>query len=928
CVAGALSLPDAARVVALRARALAELAGPGAMISLRTGRAQAEELLGGAPDGLEVATVNGPDAVVVAGDPEAVRGLRETCAAADVDARILPVDYASHTSYMEPLRDAVTAPLNGIVTRTPDVPLYSTLRGAFVDGPELNGDHWFENLRRTVEFEAAIKALAAAGHDVFVEVSPHPVLNGSMQDTLGDTSVVLGSVQRDDDTPQRFLSALAEAHVSGVVVDWRAVLGDADPADLPTYPFEHERYWLMPDASGPSRADAGWRYRVDWQETTATAPAAAAGPAGRWLLLLPAPADGGPAPTAWYEAAATALAEHGARPYAVTVPLDDPPALAAAVRDALATEADCGAYAGVLSLLALADADAGAEATLGLLRELAAADADMPVWLATCGAVGTGAGDPVVSPAGAQVWGLGQVAALERGARHTGLVDLPQEATAEQRTLLAHALTGTEDQLAIRSRAVFARRLLPAAPGADQAPAPAGGTVPQGTILVTGGTGGLGALTARRLAARGARHLALVSRRGAAAPGVTALVAELTGLGARVTVHACDISAPGEVAALADGLRADGATITGVVHAAGVNQQTPVREMTREEFRTVLAAKVQGARNLADACPDLSMFLLFSSGAAVWGSAGQGAYAAGNAFLDAFAHHRRAHGLAATSVAWGLWAKGGMTADEQAVARLRDQGVRPMPVERALDVLETMLAGAETAAVVADVDWPRFTETYTAARERPLLDTVPGARPAAPVRSAPAAGTTLLDRLAGRPRSEQHHELTRLVCSHAAAVLGHEDTRSVAVDTAFRTLGFDSLAAVRLRKRLAEATGLALPTTLVFDHPNPAALAGHLRAELCADPHDDEDVATAVRDGLDRLEAGLAGVPAARRAELARHLDRVLTALRAGPSGTGHDGGPRPPHTEESDLAEAGFDELLEALGHELGDNEQPTANR
>ncbi|MGW1375444.1 SDR family NAD(P)-dependent oxidoreductase [Streptomyces sp. NPDC002446] len=925
CVAGALSLPDAARVVALRARALADLAGDGAMLSLRLGRAEAEKLLrNAAPGALEMAAVNGHDAVVVAGDPEAVHTLWEHCAGEGIDARVLPVDYASHTSHMERLREAVIAPLSGIAPRTPDVPLYSTLRGAFVDGPELDAGYWYENLRRTVEFEAAIEALGTAGYDAFVEVSPHPVLSGSMQDTLGDASVVVGSVRRDDDTPERFLAAPAEAHVAGVAVDWRAVHGDGELTDLPTYPFDHERFWLLPEASGPSHTDDGWCYRVGWQETTSTS----AGPAGRWLLLLPDTTDGRPAELAWRDAAAAALAAHAAPPHTVTVPLDDPHALTAAVRDALATQAESGAYAGVLSLLALGDTDAGAEATLGLLRALEAADADAPVWLATCGAVGTGADDPVTCPAGAQVWGLGQAAALERGERHTGLVDLPQEAGEAQRALLARALTGTEDQLAVRSHAVFARRLLPAAPGADRVPDAADQVVPQGTILVTGGTGGLGALTARWLAARGAQHLALVSRRGETAPGVAPLVAELTGLGARVTVHACDIGASAAVAGLVDGLRADGATITGVVHAAGLNQQTALKDMTREEFREVLAAKVQGARNLEAACPDLSLFLLFSSGAAVWGSAGQGAYAAGNAFLDAFAHHRRARGLAATSVAWGLWAEGGMTNDAQAVARLRDQGVRPMPGHRALDVLETVLAGDETAMVVADVDWPRFTETYAALRERPLLDAVPGARAAAAARPQPAAGAPLRDRLAGRPPAEQHHELTQLVRSHAAAVLGHEDLRAVAVDTAFRELGFDSLGAVRLRKRLSEATGLALPSTLVFDHPNAAALADHLRSELFADPHDDEDVVTAARNGLDRLEAGLADVPGPQRAELARHLDRVLTALRTSAAGTGHDGVTRTPPSQETDLAEAGFDELMEALGRELGDNGQSATNR
>ncbi|MCQ4212727.1 SDR family NAD(P)-dependent oxidoreductase [Streptomyces longispororuber] len=957
CVAGALSLEDAARVVALRARALAELRGHGAMLSLRVGRAEAERLLRDAASGeletvtsgaLETAAVNGPDAVVVAGDPDAVRRFQEHCAEVGVDARLLPVDYASHTSHVERLRDSVTAPLAGIAPRAAGIPLYSTLRGAFTDGSGLDAAYWYENLRRTVEFEDAIGTLGTTGYDAFVEVSPHPVLGASIQATVGDASTVVGSLRRGDDSPGRFLASVAEAHVGGVAVDWRAVHGDGGPdgterpdrsygpVDLPTYAFDHERYWLLPDATGPARATDAWRYRVGWQETTENLNSAALD--GRWLLLVPAAPDGPQDGHAWCGAVAGALAGHGTPPHTVTVPVGDPHAVTTAVRAALADPPGSGGHAGVLSLLALGeDPDAGAEATLVLLRELAAADTEAPVWLATRGAVGTGADDPVTCPAGAQVWGLVQAAALERGALHTGLVDLSPEPTEAQQALLVQALTGTEDQIAIRSGTVLARRLLPAPQDADQRPGTAEGVVPQGTIVVTGGTGGLGALTARRLAARGAEHLALVGRRGEATPGVAALVAELTALGARVTVHACDVGDRDAVTALVDGLRADGASVTGVVHAAGLNQRTPVRDMTVEEYREVLAAKVQGARHLADACPDLGLFLLFSSGAAVWGSAGQGAYAAGNAFLDAFAEQRRAHGLAATSVAWGLWAEGGMTDDGEAVARLRDQGVRPMPGDRALAVLESVLADGAATAVVADVDWARFTETFTALRRRPLLDALPGARAADTAPGEPAAGSALRDRLAGRPAGEQHHELAHLVRSHAAAVLGHEDIRAVAVDTAFRELGFDSLGAVRLRKSLSGATGLALPSTLIFDHPNAAALAAHLRAELFTDPEDAagpggpdgtdsvDDAVAAALGGLDRLEARLAQVAGPRRAEVARHLDRVLTALRSGP---GHDGGSRVAPDPEPDLAEAGFDELMEALGRELGDNGQPTANR
>ncbi|WP_372352468.1 beta-ketoacyl reductase [Streptomyces sp. KL116D] len=243
-----------------------------------------------------------------------------------------------------------------------------------------------------------------------------------------------------------------------------------------------------------------------------------------------------------------------------------------------------------------------------------------------------------------------------------------------------------------------------------------------------------------------------------------------------------------------------------------------------------------------------------------------------------------------------------MTDDVQAVARLRDQGVRPMPGDRALAVLESVLADGAATAVVADVDWARFTETFTALRRRPLLDALPGARAADAAPGEPAAGSALRDRLTGRPASEQHHELAHLVRSHAAAVLGHEDVRAVAVDTAFRELGFDSLGAVRLRKtperrhRARSALDPDLrppqrrrarrpPAHRTVHGPDDAADTGGPGGTDSVD-----DAVAAALGGLDRLRHWLGQVAGPRRAEVARHLDRVLTALRSGP---GHDGGSR-----------------------------------
>ena len=189
CVAGILTLEDAAAVVALRSRALVALAGRGGMVSVAEPAAAVRGAAGGVGWGrLSVAAVNGPAATVVSGDPDAVAGLAAACAAAGVRARVLPVDYASHSAQVEEIREEVLAVLAGIAPGPGRVPMVSAMTGELLDGPELDAGYWYESLRAPVEFDRAVRVLAEAGHGVFIEVSPHPVLTAAVTETLEDPS--------------------------------------------------------------------------------------------------------------------------------------------------------------------------------------------------------------------------------------------------------------------------------------------------------------------------------------------------------------------------------------------------------------------------------------------------------------------------------------------------------------------------------------------------------------------------------------------------------------------------------------------------------------------------------------------------------------------------------------------------------------------
>ncbi|MFE6975997.1 type I polyketide synthase [Streptomyces sp. NPDC057682] len=255
CVAGVLSLRDAARIVCLRSRAIAELAGPGAMASVTLPAARVEELL---TDGVSVAAVNGPAQVVVSGTPDAVDALLTRCGEQGVRARRIAVDYASHSPAMDALADRLTTDLAGLTPRRGTVPMMSTVTGEPADPQTMDGSYWLRNLRSPVRFADAVRRLADQGHTAFVEVSSHPVLTAAVTDLAPGTAVVTGSLRRRDGGPGRFLTSLAEAWVRGVDADWTAAFREhrPRPVDLPTYPFQRERYWL--DA-GPLTADpAAW----------------------------------------------------------------------------------------------------------------------------------------------------------------------------------------------------------------------------------------------------------------------------------------------------------------------------------------------------------------------------------------------------------------------------------------------------------------------------------------------------------------------------------------------------------------------------------------------------------------------------------------------------------------------------------------------
>ncbi|OBG24534.1 type I polyketide synthase [Mycobacterium sp. 852002-51057_SCH5723018] len=371
-----------------------------------------------------------------------------------------------------------------------------------------------------------------------------------------------------------------------------------------------------------------------------------------------------------------------------------------------------------------------------------------------------------------------------------------------------------------------------------------GGGLAAGTVLITGGTGMAGSTLARHLVAQhGVRNLVLLSRRGRDAVGSAELVAELQAAGAQVRVVACDAADRAALAAVLDDIP-EQHPLSGVIHAAGVLDDALVTSLSPERVDAVLRAKVDAAWNLHELTRDrdMSAFVMFSSMAGLVGSSGQGNYAAANSFLDAVAAHRRAHGLPAISLAWGLWDQasamtGGLDAAD--LARLGRDGILALSSDEAMELFDTALILDEPFLAPARIDLatlranaaavpPMFTDLVNAPLRRQVDDSLAAAK----------SKSALAHRLHGLPEAEQHAVLLDLVRSHIATVLGNTAPEAIDPDKAFQDLGFDSLTAVEMRNRLKAATGLALSPTLIFDYPTPNGLAGYIRGELAGVPQE------------------------------------------------------------------------------------------
>jgi malonyl CoA-acyl carrier protein transacylase len=865
CVAGVFGIEDGVSLIAERGRLMQELPREGAMAAVLGSEERVARHLRGREGEVAIAAVNGPQQVVISGKRD---GVGAVCAALEnegVVTRALEVSHAFHSPLMEGMTEAYGRVVQGVSYGEPRMELISNVTGEEVRGKENWAEYWVEHVRRPVRFAAGMERLWRKGYNAYVEIGPQPTLVGLGQQCVGGREVSwLASVRVGRSETRQMMESLGALYVRGAKVDWKGVEEGwgGRRVKLPNYPFERQRYWI--ESKGKRRdgallVDGGveelvarvtgevkgvdrgavtavvevllreqkrqsaaervreWIYGIEWQRRARVS--GAVQEAGVWAVLV----DGGGVGEkivaglvargeravrvnrgeGWEQELVRALGEGGFRGVVHAWSLD-------------------AAEAGELNLERLAEAGRlGCGSLLKVVQVMARCGArGARLWVVTREAVEAGEGK-LRGLAQAPVWGMGKVIGLEHPELWGGLVDLGGEEEVDG--LIEEMREGKGgEEVALRGRERYVARLVERKLGGGGGRQRFAG---DGGYLITGGTGALGLRTAEWLVERGARQLVLTGRRGAG-EGVRAAVERMQAAGAKVKVDAADVA---DLEQMRGVIGAMGG-VRGVVHAAGVVRNGLLAEMGEEELEEVIRAKVQGSWVLHELTrgQGVELFVGYSSIASVWGSKGQGSYAAGNRFMDMLAVYRGGEGEAGLSVNWGPWSGGGM-ASEEARRTLGRMGVESLDGEMGMAALDEALRSGVRQVIVAGVEWKQFKEVYEARGRRGLLELV--GRGGEEEKQEKSSGE-VRERLERLAKGERRGELRRWVQEQVGEVLGYGKGQRPDVEQGFFEMGMDSLLAVELKNRLEAALGVTLTSTVAFDQPSVRAMSEYLAGEV------------------------------------------------------------------------------------------------
>jgi len=871
-IAGVLSLEDAVRVIYHRGRVMQQATGKGRMAAVALTETEAQELLKPYGDRLTVAAINDPRSLTLSGEEAALKEVLEKVKAQDRFHRMLDVDYAFHSVQIEPYVDELVRALEGIETNEPELELYSTVRGALAQNGDYGAAYWGMNIRQSVRFASAIESIEQAGYGSFVELSPHPVLARSIEQCLTEEEpVVVETLKRDQDEESAIYGALAALYVYGFDPDWSGFYPGGHFARLPHYPWQRDRYWF--DVDTDSRSQATTRvsgkavpdscYEVRWQDKPLSETTRQPAASRVWMVFADETGVGEElAQDMMKQGGSCVVVTHGdgfkkldSGHYQINA---EAPEDYKRLIQAYTAESDVP-VSGIVHLwsLGLAPVDACSNeawdsmqglscgsATLLVQALLAMELPELPrIWFATQGAQAV-TEDEKPAVAQAPIWGFGRVLVLEQPDLWGGLVDLDPQASVStnaqslQKEILFH---DHEDQVGYRQDRRQVARLV-----RDRELKTRQIQLKEDAVyLVTGGLGRLGLRIARWLAKRGARHLVLTGRKGLGNVNKDQndnsdrdplrTISELEAMGVTVEVAAVDVSDTDGMTALLGKIEKQGVPLRGVIHAAGVVDFQPVDKLSLASLYNVLRPKVSGGWLLHELTKelDLDLFVLFSSGAALWGSKEMTHYAAANHFLDALAHYRHSLGLPALSVNWGWWDDSDIP--DEVVQLFEKIGLSGISVDLAFSALESLIEQGAVQETVAAVDWDIFQSFYNAKSRRSFLEEIDRHAEESAHETGKEESLQLVKDIENAPGDKGRELLHEYVITQVATVLGVSTDTFSEAKKGFFNMGMDSIMTVELVNRLQAGIGQKLPPTLAFEYPSVDALTGYLATVLGVD---------------------------------------------------------------------------------------------
>ncbi len=827
-IAGVLTLEDAIKVVYQRGHLMQRTTGLGKTAALGVSLAQAEQMLLGHQESLSIAANNSPSSVTISGETELLLQLSRQWQAQGIYCKLLKVDYAFHSPQMTPLQAELISLLSDIKPQPATKEICSTVTAEFQ--AKYDAQYWATNIRATVLFTQAIEQLIEKDNHTFIEISPHPVLAlylNEIAQSLDADVEVLSSLSRDITSSKRLSSLLAELYCLSYPLDFSRLFPTNSLVSLPSYPWQHQTYWLEPQTNPSSNLLTQtenwhkWLYQVKWLAKPFVSSSSIK--KGFWLVITDHNVG---------KQVANLLESSGQKCLLVSLNKD--------LLDnqyyhnllASITETDPN-LSGIVYLSDvdniepnLANLVTEQEKSCFNVMQLVQAIAQINwtltpprLWLITKAAQPIN--NTVVSLSQTPIWGLGKVITLEHPELRCGRIDLSEFADTELEMLAKELLADLpEDQIAIHKQERYVARLQPV----QITPIKSFTFVKESaTYLITGGTGGVGLAVAEYLVRQGAKYLLLISRSGAN-PKTQEQINKIKAI---VKVCALDISEPQEMARLSQELE-HLPPLKGVIHCAGVLDDSTLLNLDRERFKKVMLPKLNGSWNLHTFTQDkeLDFFVLFSSATSMLGSPGQANYAAANAFLDALARYRHSQDLPALSINWGFWAEVGMVKNSGEDLRLGQMGLGTIKPHQGVSILRNLIYQSLHTGVVEigviPINWDILVKTLPMVAEIPMFEDLVKNKKTNP--NKPNLASSTLD-IAAYNQEQVQEYISKVVTE----IIG---IANITYDTLLYDLGLDSLMAVELKNRIERDLNITLSIKTLFQQASIKWLTEEVKTKL------------------------------------------------------------------------------------------------